>query len=109
MGRLDVSLLRYLDRSQFRFLTAVEMGMKNHEIVPLALVVAIGQLKDAVGMSRALAKEGLICYELVKKRSYAGVRLTNKGYDYLALKVIALNTVMLVQLFHIRIFFDVHI
>ena len=87
MGKLDVSLLRYLDRSQFRFLTAVEMGMKNHEIVPLALVVAIGQLKDAVGMSRALSKEGLICYESVKKKNYDGVRLTNKGYDYLALKV----------------------
>ena len=84
-----MSLLRYLDRSQFRFLTAVEMGMKNHEIVPLALVVAIGQLKDAVGMSRALSKEGLICYESVKKKNYDGVRLTNKGYDYLALKVSA--------------------
>lgn len=81
-------MLRYLDRSQFRFLTAVEMGMKNHEIVPLALVVAIGQLKDAVGMSRALSKEGLICFESVKKKNYDGVRLTNKGYDYLSLKTL---------------------
>merc|ERR1719422_1975854 len=39
-------------------------------------------------MSRALSKEGLICYESVKKKNYDGVRLTNKGYDYLALKTL---------------------
>jgi RIO kinase 2 len=87
MGRLDVTLLRYLDRHQFRFLTAVEMGMKNHELVPLALVVAIGQLKGTVALSRSLSKDGLVCYETSRKKNYDGVRLTNKGYDYLALKV----------------------
>ncbi len=94
MGRLDVSVLRYLDRSRFRFLTAVEMGMKNHEVVPLALVAAIGQHKDAVAVSRALAKDGLVCHEVIKKKNYEGVRLTNKGYDYLALKALTARGVI---------------
>ena len=34
MGKLNVSVLRYMTREDFRVLTAVEMGMKNHEIVP---------------------------------------------------------------------------
>jgi len=53
MGRLDVSLLRYLDRGQLRTLTAVEMGMKNHELVPAQLVASIAQLK-AGGVHRIL-------------------------------------------------------
>ena len=32
--KLDVSLLRYITTEHFRVITAVEMGMKNHEIVP---------------------------------------------------------------------------
>ena len=32
--KLDVSLLRYITSEHFRVITAVEMGMKNHEIVP---------------------------------------------------------------------------
>ena len=34
--KLDVSLLRYITSEHFRVVTAVEMGMKNHEIVPQA-------------------------------------------------------------------------
>ena len=45
MGKLDVSNLRYLDRDKFRVLTAIEMGMKNHELVPKRLVIAIASIK----------------------------------------------------------------
>ena len=45
MGKLDVGILRYLDRDSFRVLTAIEMGMKNHELVPKQLVVAIAAIK----------------------------------------------------------------
>ena len=45
MGKLNVSMLRYLSKEDFRVLTAVEMGMKNHEIVPAALVASIASLK----------------------------------------------------------------
>ena len=45
MGKLDVTNLRYLDRDRFRVLTAIEMGMKNHELVPKRLVIAIAAIK----------------------------------------------------------------
>ena len=32
MVKLDVSILRYLGKEEFRVLTAVEQGMKNHEV-----------------------------------------------------------------------------
>ena len=53
MGKLNVSLLRYLDRNMFRALTAVEMGMKNHELVPGALVASIAQVR-AGGVHKTL-------------------------------------------------------
>ncbi len=53
MGKLDVSLLRYLDSGQLRSLTAVEMGMKNHELVPAALVAAIAHVRSG-GVHRTL-------------------------------------------------------
>ena len=36
--KLDVKILRYLSKEDFRVLTAIEMGMRNHEIVPVELV-----------------------------------------------------------------------
>ena len=45
MGKLNVSLLRYLDKDHFRVITSVEMGMKNHELVPKDLVVAIAAIR----------------------------------------------------------------
>ena len=39
MGKLNVSMLRYLSKEDFRVLTAVEMGMKNHEIVSSSDVI----------------------------------------------------------------------
>lgn len=36
--KLDVNVLRYLSKDDWRVLTAVEMGQKNHEIVPVPLV-----------------------------------------------------------------------
>jgi len=62
MGKLNVTLLRYLDRDHFRVLTAVEMGMKNHELVPKDLVVAIATIR-AGGTAKILK-------ELCKNRYY---------------------------------------
>ena len=33
--KLDLDILRYMSREEFRVLTSVEMGMKNHEMVRL--------------------------------------------------------------------------
>ena len=40
--RLDADHLRFMTKDEFRVLTAIEMGMKNHELVPLPLIESIG-------------------------------------------------------------------
>lgn len=43
---MDARLLRYLSNDDFRVLTAVEMGSRNHEIVPTSLIASIACLKS---------------------------------------------------------------
>ncbi|XP_039196335.1 serine/threonine-protein kinase RIO2 isoform X1 [Crotalus tigris] len=88
MGKLNVVLLRYLSRDHFRVLTAVEMGMKNHEIVPPSLIASIASLKHGGcnKILKELTKHRLISYE--RSKTVQGYRLTNGGYDYLALKTL---------------------
>ena len=84
--KLDVSLLRYITQEHFRVVTAVEMGMKNHEIVPQDIICSISNLKH--GGVHKLIKE-LIRWKLIaseRKGCVNGFRLTIMGYDYLALK-----------------------
>jgi len=75
-------------------LTAVEMGMKNHEIVPGVLVASIASLRHGGvhKLLRELCKNKLLCYERGAK--YDGYRLTNAGYDYLALKTLTSRNVV---------------
>lgn len=86
--KLDVTLLRYLTKDDFRVLTAVEMGMKNHELVPKSLVYSISGIHNgSIGkILLNLAQNKLIVYERGKR--YDGYRLTYRGYDYLALNVL---------------------
>ncbi|XP_054843234.1 serine/threonine-protein kinase RIO2 isoform X1 [Eublepharis macularius] len=94
MGKLNVALLRYLSRDHFRVLTAVEMGMKNHEIVPPSLIASIASLKHGGcnKILRELTKHKLLAYEQTK--TVQGYRLTNGGYDYLALKTLSSRQVI---------------
>ncbi|XP_070791846.1 serine/threonine-protein kinase RIO2 [Pituophis catenifer annectens] len=94
MGKLNVVLLRYLSRDHFRVLTAVEMGMKNHEIVPPSLIASIASLKHGGcnKILKELTKHRLIAYERTK--TVQGYRLTNGGYDYLALKTLTSRDVI---------------
>ncbi|KAH3836915.1 uncharacterized protein LOC127880293 [Dreissena polymorpha] len=96
MGKLNVTMLRYLSKEDFRVLTAVEMGMKNHEIVPTPLIASIAHLHSGGchKILKELSKHRLVCYEHGGKK-VPGYRLTNSGYDYLALK--ALTTRAAVQ------------
>uniref|UniRef100_A0A182VWG7 Serine/threonine-protein kinase RIO2 n=1 Tax=Anopheles minimus TaxID=112268 RepID=A0A182VWG7_9DIPT len=91
MGKLNVTILRYLTKEDFRILTAIEMGMKNHELVPGVLVAAIASLKSGGihKLLRELCKHKLLTYERGKR--FDGYRLTNAGYDYLALKSLTLR------------------
>ena len=43
--KLDVTQLRYMSREEFRILTAIELGMKNHEFVPMPLIESLAALK----------------------------------------------------------------
>ncbi|KAK2509598.1 hypothetical protein MC885_019766, partial [Smutsia gigantea] len=65
MGKVNVAKLRYLTRDDFRVLTAVEMGMKNHEIVPCSLIASIASLKHGGcnKVLRELVKHKLIAWE----------------------------------------------
>ncbi|CAI9740136.1 serine/threonine-protein kinase RIO2 [Octopus vulgaris] len=87
MGKLNATLLRYLTQEDFRVITSVEMGMKNHELVPAPLIASIANLPHGgcFKILRELCKHRLICYERCKGND--GYRLTNSGYDYLALRV----------------------
>ncbi|KAG6796637.1 serine/threonine-protein kinase RIO2 [Apis mellifera caucasica] len=89
MGKLNVTILRYLTRDDFRVLTAIEMGMKNHELVPASLAAQIANLRygGVHKLLKELCKHKLLSYE--RGKHYDGYRLTNAGYDYLALKVLA--------------------
>lgn len=84
--KLDVSALRYLTKEHFRVLTSIEMGMKNHEIVPVDLIASIAKLR-AGGIQKILSQ--LLRHRLIAHDgdSYEGFRLTYNGYDFLALRV----------------------
>ncbi|CAG2164833.1 unnamed protein product [Oppiella nova] len=89
MVKLDVSLIRYMSADEVRVMTAVEMGMKNHELVPKPLIISISSLRSG-SISKVLLKltqNKLISYERGKR--FDGYRLTYKGYDFLALNVLS--------------------
>nr|CAG4636928.1 EOG090X04DJ [Ceriodaphnia reticulata]SVE72871.1 EOG090X04DJ [Ceriodaphnia reticulata] len=94
MGKINVSLLRYLNTEDYRVLTAVEMGMKNHELVNTKLIAMIAQLAGggAHKILMRLSKERLVAYE--RGKHYDGYRLTNLGYDFLALKTFVKRNVL---------------
>ncbi|KAG1669171.1 Serine/threonine-protein kinase RIO2 [Nymphon striatum] len=72
----------------------VEIGMKNHELVQGPLVSSIAKLKHGGGLKilRELSKHKLVSYE--RGYRYDGYRLTNRGYDFLALRVLCSRNVI---------------
>ncbi|CAG8505813.1 27863_t:CDS:10, partial [Racocetra persica] len=84
--KLDAKMLRYMNTEEFRVLTAVEMGSKNHELVPTSLVAQIAGLRH--GGSHKILGE-LAKKNLVSRVTNAKCKLTYGGYDYLALKTFA--------------------
>lgn len=83
--KLDVNCMRYLTKDDYRVLTAVEMGMRNHEMVPVQLITSIAKLRHG-GSFRILST--LLRYKLVAHTNldYNGYRLSYLGYDILALR-----------------------
>lgn len=79
--------MRYLTRDDYRVLVAIEMGMRNHEMVPVPLITSIAKLRHG-GSFKILST--LLRYKLVAhtNQEYNGYRLSYLGYDILALKTL---------------------
>lgn len=83
--KLDTKQLRYLNAADWRVLSSVESGSRNHEVVPTPLIVTLSKSSQG-DVSRSislLARAGLIAKVATAK--YDGYRLTYGGLDYLAL------------------------
>ncbi|KAI4870100.1 RIO1-domain-containing protein [Hypoxylon rubiginosum] len=89
--KLDTKAMRHLAAEDWRVLTAVEIGSKNHEVIPTPLIESIAKLRGGANRVHksisALAKVGLIAR--LKDARYDGYRLTYGGLDYLALHAYA--------------------
>jgi RIO kinase 2 len=79
--KLDPTVIRTMDRQDFRVLSAVESGMKDRELVPVQLIVAITNLRHG-GTNKILSsllRDKLLSHD--QSCGYDGYRLTNSGYD----------------------------
>ena len=85
--KLDVSRMRYLSKEDYRVLTAVEMGMRNHELVPVELISSIAKLRHG-GIHKILSN--LLRHKLLAhdSKKYNGYRLSYLGFDILALRTL---------------------
>jgi RIO kinase 2 len=91
--KLDATIFRYMTKDEFRVLTATEMGMRNHEIVPVPLIESIAKLNrgGTFKIISNLLKHKLLAHE---NKAYDGYRLTYKGFDFLALRALAARGVL---------------
>ena len=91
--KLDVSCMRYLTKEDYRMLQAVEMGMRNHELVPIQLITSIAKLRSG-GSHKILST--LLRFKLIahENQSFNGYRLSYQGYDILALKTLLSRNVI---------------
>lgn len=85
--KLETKYLRYLTPEDWRVLEAIDVGSRNHEIVPTPLIEKFANLRSGKGETNRcisdLAKISLI--SKVRNAKYDGYRLTYNGLDYLAL------------------------
>ncbi|VDM33212.1 unnamed protein product [Hydatigera taeniaeformis] len=79
---IKIDQFRYMTNESWRVLMAVEMGMKNHEFVPIDLVHKISRCSRRSSAFLKLLRDDLVPH------GYSGYRLTNLGYDYLALNTL---------------------
>lgn len=83
--KLDATVMRTMNRQDFRVLAAVEKGMRNHALVPAKLISSLASLRHG-GTGKILSsllRDKLLSHD--QSCGYDGYRLTNSGYDILAL------------------------
>lgn len=92
--KLDPTVMRTMERSDFRVLEAVERGMQHHAIVPLALIHSLAGLRHGGShkILSSLLRDKLVSHE--RKHNVDGYRVTNAGYDILALHHLKLQKVI---------------
>ena len=83
--KLDPTVMRTMSRQDFRVLAAVESGMKSHSLVPAALITSTANLRHGgtAKILSSLLRDKLLSHD--QSCGYDGYRLTNCGYDILAL------------------------
>lgn len=86
--KLDATVFRYITKDEFRVLTAVEIGMKNHEVVPAVLIENLAKVNRSLTFKilQSLLRNKLVAHD---GKKYDGYRLTYGGYDFLALRALA--------------------
>lgn len=83
--KLDATVMRTMNRQDYRVLAAVESGMQNRALVPVAIISSIANLRHG-GTHKiisALHRDNLLAHD--QSCGYDGYRITNSGYDILAL------------------------
>ncbi|KAJ2373225.1 Serine/threonine-protein kinase rio2 [Coemansia sp. RSA 2607] len=87
--RLDAKALRYMSNDDFRVLTAIEVGSRNHNIVPAPVIAQLSHLRGGGANKHIsdLVKRKLIATE--QNAKYKGYKLVYAGYDYLALRTLS--------------------
>mmetsp|Transcript_33899 Transcript_33899/g.79272 ORF Transcript_33899/g.79272 Transcript_33899/m.79272 type:complete len:469 (-) Transcript_33899:126-1532(-) len=88
--KLDATAFRYITKEEFRVLLAVEVGMKNHEVVPVPLIESLAKLNrgGTFKIIQNLLRNKLVAHE---NRAYDGYRLTYNGFDFLALRALVMR------------------
>lgn len=93
--KLDPTVMRTMERADFRVLEAVESGMLNHAVVPMVLINSIAGLRHGGShkILSSLLRDKLLSHEN-KAGGIDGYRLTNAGYDILALHNLKLRGII---------------
>ena len=94
MVKFDIDVFKFLNKEHFRVLTAIEMGMKNHELVPTALIESISNMKrgNCYSIIKDLHKHKLVVHNSIP---YDGYHLTYRGYDYLAIRAFVMKGIII--------------
>lgn len=77
--------MRTMSRHDYRVLEAVEKGMENRTLVPVTIIATISNLRHGgtAKIISSLHRDNLLSHD--QSCGYDGYRLTNSGYDILAL------------------------
>ena len=87
MVRLNLTIFKYLTTEDFRVLMAIELGMRNHEHVPVNLIETLAKVKK-VNIHKVIST--LLKNKLIEhyNQKYDGYSLNYLGYDFLAIRAL---------------------